>query len=121
MNVPVATTFDEYVAIMATNSPTATVLDCWRRLDRVLRDYGTHLAIPIDVRDRGALEAAIARDESLGRACASSVRTMRQRRNGVAHGLAISISTEDAIDYARQSFAVIGALAKRIAELEGAA
>jgi hypothetical protein len=46
---------------------------------------------------------------------------MRQRRNGVAHGLAISISTEDAIDYARQSFAVIGALAKRIAELEGAA
>ena len=121
MEVPVATTFDQYVAIIATNSPAAIVLDCWRRLDLALGDYGMLLPRPVNAQDRGAIEAAIARDKALGQELAATLRNLRDLRNRVAHEATVQLSSEDATGFARQAFAVLGALSKRLSELEGAA
>ena len=121
MDVPVATTFDQYVAIIAANSPTATVLDCWRRLDLALQDYGMLLPTPVDAQDRDMIEAAIARDKALGQELAANLRNLRHIRNRVAHESSVQLSSEDATSFARQTFALVGALANRVSELEGAA
>ena len=121
MEAPIATTFDQYVAIIATTSPTAIVLDCWRRLDLTLGDYGRLLPGQVNAQNRSAIEAAVAQDEALGQDVAASLHSLRELRNRVAHETSVQLSAEAATDFARHSFAVLGVLSKRVAELEGAA
>jgi len=55
MEIPVAKNFDDYVAVIAANSPHILVMDLWRRLDLTLRDYGDTLKPMIDSQNREAI------------------------------------------------------------------
>ncbi len=108
MEVVLATTFDEYVAWMAANSPHATVLDWWRRLDLALREYLAGSRVP--TKARTAIEATIAADARLGSNVADQVRHMREMRNVVAHDPDVHISSEDAVHYASKALRLISVL-----------
>jgi len=111
-----AKTFDEYVGWMAINSPHATVLDWWRRIELALEDYAVKRSIT--ARARGALEAAVARDPRLGSDVAARLAEMRRLRNGVAHGTQDVVSPAEAVVYARQALNLIGALLRSSGEGE---
>ena len=57
-------TFIEYVAWMASNSPHATLLDWWRRLDLTVTEYAASRGLL--PHPRGPLEDAISQDPQLG-------------------------------------------------------
>jgi len=111
-----AKTFDEYVGWMAINSPHATVLDWWRRIERGLEYYAVKRSIT--ARPRGALETAVARDPRLGSDVAARLAEMRRLRNGVAHGTQDAVSPAEAIAYAGQALNLIGALLRSSEEGE---
>ncbi len=115
MEISVAKNFDDYVAVIAANSPHVLVMDWWRRLDLALRDYGGTLKPMIDSKNREAIEKAVSQDQNLGPGVADLIRGLRQLRNRVAHE-SINLSAEDATAYARQAFSVIAALARRVSE-----
>ena len=115
MEISVAKNFDDYVAVIAANSPHVLVMDWWRRLDLALRDYGGTLKPMIDSKNREAIEKAVSQDQNLGPGVADLIRGLRQLRNRVAHE-SINLSAEDATSYAKQAFSVIAALARRISE-----
>ncbi len=123
MEVPVAHNFNDYVALMAPNSPHALVMDWWRRLDLALRDYGGALRLVVDHRNRDAIEKAVSQDQALGPGVAALIRELRQLRNQAAHESieSICLSSEDATAYARKAFSLIAALVRRVSELEPAA
>ncbi len=106
MEAPFAKTFTEAVVWMATNSPHATVLDWWRRLDLTLRDYAASQGPPAYA--RGQLEDVISRDPRLGPEIATTLRWLRQRRNAAAHEPNQQISTDEAAGYAKRAFELIG-------------
>ena len=119
MEISVAKNFDDYVAVIAANSPHALVMDWWRRLDLALRDYGDVLKPMINSQNREAIEKAVSQDKNLGPGVAGLIRRLRQLRNRAAHGSidqSINLSAQDATSYARQSFSVIAALARCISE-----
>ena len=106
-----ATSFDEYVGWMATNSSHATVLDWGRRLECALNEYAASLRAPS--RGRKAwqrIQTAITNDPHLGCSAATTLRQMRDLRNRVAHDPRVSVSPEQAADYARQALSLIWAL-----------
>ena len=115
MEISVAKNFDDYVAVIAANSPHALVMDWWRRLDLALRDYGDMLKPMINSQNREAIEKAVSQDKNLGPGVAGLIRRLRQLRNRAAHG-SINLSAQDATSYARQAFSVIAALARCISE-----
>ncbi len=93
MEAPFARTFTGYVAWMATNSPHATLLDWWRRLELALREYARSRGLPPRARhDR--LEDAVSEDPHLGPEIAAKLRCLRQRRNAAAHGPQTSRGTK---------------------------
>ncbi len=116
-----ATTFDEYVAWMATNSPHATVLDWGRRLEWALNEYSATLPAPSPGENAWQrIQTAIANDPRLGRDAATTLRQMRDLRNGVAHDPRVSVSPEQAADYARQANSLIWALTSAAGECHSA-
>lgn len=112
MEAPFATNFSEYVSWMATNSPHATVLDWWRRLEHTLDDYAAALPAKTPGRKRrSAIETAIGRAPNLGDDVVKLLRQMRKLRNAVAHDAGVYVSRDQAIHYAEQALALIGVLA----------
>jgi hypothetical protein len=109
MRVQHAKTFSEYVDLLATNSPHATVLDWWRRLEMAaqVRFESVHGA-----RFRRAVEAErlIARLDYLGPEAASTYRRMRLVRNEVSHAERCPLTREEAILFAQEAFRLMGAL-----------
>jgi hypothetical protein len=120
MDVPFAKTFKEYVAVMAANSPHALVMDSWRRLDLVLRDYDRALRQVVAPGIAAQSKKPYRGTRPLG-SDLPSIRGLRRLRNQVAHEPIYNLSSEDAVAYARQAFSLIAALAKRVSHLEGAA
>jgi len=114
----VAKNFDEYMAVMAANSPHGLIMDLWRRLDLAVGEYLDAFGSTVNRRSRSATEEALALDPALGLRFADSIRRLRLLRNQVAHKLIYHHSSEDAIHYARDAFALIGALGKRVSCLE---
>ena len=115
MEISVAKNFNDYVAVIAANSPHVLVMDWWRRLDLALRDYGDTLKPMINSQNREAIEKAVSQDQNLGPGVADLIHGLRQLRNRAAHE-SINLSAEDATAYARQAFSLIAALARRISE-----
>ena len=93
---------------MAINSPHATVLDWWRRVELALQDYAVKRSIA--ARTRTALETAVAQDPRLGSEIAARLAGMRRLRNGVAHGAQDAVSPAEATAYAQQALNLIGTL-----------
>ena len=121
MEVPVASNFNDFVALSAANSPHDLVMGSGRRLELALREYCGILGLKIDSRSRGAtgkMEKAVSQDQALGPRVASRIRELRQLRNRVAHE-SIYVSCKDATAYAQQAFGLIGILGRRVSELEG--
>jgi len=110
LEAPFAKTFTEYVDWIATNSPHATLLDWWRRLDLTLTEYAACRGLPAQA--RGLLEDAISQDPQLGREIAATLRWLRQRRNVAAHESDQQISTHEAANYAKHVFELIGIFGK---------
>jgi hypothetical protein len=110
MEAQFAKTFTEYVAWMASNSPHATLLDWWRRLELTLKEYATSRGLTAPA--KGALEDAISQDPQLGPEIAATLRRLRQRRNAVAHELHQLVSRDDAASYAKRAFELMGIFGK---------
>ena|SRR2546425_9545985 len=103
-----ATSFEEYVDIIATESPHAAIMDWWRRLDRAIDCYfstlGERRGDPFEV------ESRIASDPKLGPDVAAKLRELRHKRNAVTHENVGPLSREEAIRYAEDAFHLIQAL-----------
>src|SRR5256714_11652976 len=104
-----ATNFEEFVHKMAEEAPHSVVLDWYRRLDWTVRGYGNTTRVHREPRE-GA-ELMIARDPLLGGGVANELAALRTLRNEVAH-TALAVSSETAITYAHQCFAMIGLIMK---------
>src|SRR5216684_915899 len=117
MEIPFATNFNDYVALMAANSPHALVMDSWRRLDFALRDYA-YLRQVVAPRNPRAIEEAVSLDPALGFGFAARIRELRQMRNGIAHESIYNLSSDDSAGFARHAFALIAALGRRVSLLE---
>lgn len=119
MEIPLAKNLNDYVALMAANSPHALVMDWWRRVDLALDDYGTARRPVVDHENRDAIEKAVSEDEALGPAVAELIRRLRLMRNQVAHDTTYNLSSEAPAAYAWQAFSLIAALGRRLSRLEG--
>lgn len=117
MEILAAKNFNDHVAVIASESPHALVLDWWRRLDLALRDYGHSFRPVIDHQDRHAIEQAVSQDLALGPEAATLICELRHLRNQVAHE-STYLSCKDAAAHARQAFSLIAVLARRVSELE---
>src|SRR5205085_24957 len=102
-----ATNFEEFVHKMAEEAPHSVVLDWYRRLDLAVRDYRKAMRVLTASRERP--DSIIARDPLLGSSVASELSALREMRNEVAH-VSPPVSSEAAIAYARQCFALIGVI-----------
>ncbi len=127
MEARYATTFDEYVGWMATNSPHATVLDWWRRLECARNEYITSLhPFSRDANTWQVLQTTIVNDPGLGHIprlghiVATLLEEMRDIRNRVAHDPEVYVSPEQAADYARQASSLIWLLTTLAGEWHGA-
>lgn len=114
MNVPFATNFNDYVALMCVNSPHALVMDWWRRLDLTLHEYAAALGQVVRSRDRRPIEEVVSLNDVALTTC---ILGLRRQRNRVAHK-SCYLSSDDAAAYAREVFSVIGTLGRRISHLE---
>ncbi|SRR6266480_5201103 len=99
-----ATNFEEFVHKMAEEAPHSVVLDWYRRLDFMVRDYRKAMK---DRAHRKKPELLFASDPLLGSSVANEFAELREMRNEVAH-TAITVSSETAVVYARRCFALIG-------------
>ena len=104
-----ATNFEAFVLKLAEEAPHAVVLDWFRRLDLMIRDYRKSRGIHL--RSKHTSESVIARDPLLGGTVADTIAKLRKVRNDVAH-TDVQVSSETAIEYARQCFLLIGVLWK---------
>lgn len=107
MEAPFAKAFTEYVAWMATNSPHATLLDWWRRLELALREYADSRRLPSGAKHE-QLEDTISQDPHLGPEIAARLRRLRQRRNRAAHDPHQQVSGDGAASYAERALELIG-------------
>lgn len=119
MDAPIANTFDEFVAWMAANSPSAAILEWWRRLDRALDDFAAPLQITKSRTRYKIIEAAIARDPELGEGIVIRLQEMRRLRNRVAHDPVLHLSQEEVFEYARQALHFIWEIGARRAPYAG--
>ena len=103
-----ATSFEEYVDIIATESPHAAIMDWWRRLNLALDHYFKELGERRDSTEE--VERRIASDPKLGTDIAAKLRELRYMRNRVTHREVGPLSREEAIRYAEDAFQLIGAL-----------
>lgn len=103
-----ATSFEEYVDIIATESPHAAIMDWWRRLSLALDHYFEEL------RERHGdaieVESRITSDPKLGPDVAAKLHELRRMRNAVAHEDIGPLSREKAIQYAEDALQLIRVL-----------
>jgi hypothetical protein len=118
METRYAANFDEYIGWMATNSPHATVLDWGRRIECARNEFiATLHPLPRGADRWQVLQTAIvthpglAHIPRLGHITATILEEMRDLRNRVAHDPRVSISPEQATDYACHAFSLIWMLA----------
>ena len=104
-----APTFEEHIAILATESPSALIQDWWLRLDRGVREHFA-LVHGRQAKDHLELEQHIAEYPNLGPTVSAQIASLRRRRNEVVHGDITSPSPDAAKSYARQVFGVIDQL-----------
>ena len=106
-----ATTFEEYVEIMAIESPHALILDWWGRLELAINEYfevyGMAVRSPVPSR-----ELAIGADPRLGSEITDQLRELRLIRNEVAHEKRKPISVDDATQYAQKASELIWIIAR---------
>jgi len=102
-----ATNFEEFVLPMAEEAPHAVVLDWYRRLELMIRDYvvSRHLSY----RNGAEAEHVIANDRLLGTDVATSIQRLRLLRNQVAHR-SRALDSSEAVAFARESLDLIGRL-----------
>lgn len=105
-----APTFDEHIEALAVESPSALVLDVWRRLDQELALVAGELGVSFS--NRRTFETALASDRRLPPPFADRVRKLREARNGVAHREKF-LAAEEAKDFAREAWALLCELALR--------
>ena len=104
-----ATNFEEFIHKMAEEAPHSVVLDWYRRLDFTVRDYCK--AMRVHRKSGDTAESMIAGDALLGISVANELVALRTARNEVAH-TALTVSSETAMAYARECFALIGLIGK---------
>ena len=98
----IARTFDEYVELIAINSPAAAVLDWWCRTDRAIDGYFA---------DRDSrrpsrweeIDERLAQDPNVGAEGVALIRELRKIRNRVAHR-GLNPSFEEAKRFAADAF-----------------
>jgi len=102
-----ATNFEDFVQSIAEEAPHAVILDWYRRLELMVRDY----IVSRGIRYRNAThaEAVVQADSLLGTPVADAVGRLRRVRNEVAHTSQIVTSLE-AVNFARESLSLIGQL-----------
>jgi len=106
-----ATTFEEYVQIMAIESPHGLILDWWSRLEIAINEYfeiyGKAVRSPVPSK-----ELAIGADPRLGPEITAQLRELRLIRNEVAHEKRKPISVNDATQYAQKASELIWIIAR---------
>ena len=103
-----ATSFEEYVDIIATESPHAAIMDWWRRLNLALSYYFKELG---EYRGKAKeVERRIASDPKLGPDIAAKLCRLRRMRNVVTHEDVGPLSREEAIHYAEDALQLIWTL-----------
>jgi hypothetical protein len=105
-----ATTFEEFVQILAIESPHALILDWWSRLALAINEYFEvyGMAIRSSVLSK---EQAMAADPRLGPEITAQIRELRLARNKVAHEKRKTISVGDVTQYAQKANELIWVLA----------
>jgi len=101
-----ATSFEEYVDIIASESPHALILDWWRRLNLAINEYLKTRGLPLKSK-----EDVLASDPNVGLEVAMQIRELRQLRNAIAHKETKPISPDEAAQYARKALDFIWLLA----------
>lgn len=102
-----ANNFDEFVIPMAEEAPHAVVLDWYRRLELMIRDYLTSRRL--SHRNGPDAESVIARDAFLGADVASAIEKLRLFRNRIAHRTQ-ALTPPQAVTFARESLHMTGRL-----------
>ena len=105
------TTFEEYVQILAIESPHALILDWWGRLELTINEYFEVYGMAVR---SSALskEQAMAVDPRLGPEITAQIRELRLARNKVAHEKRKPISVDDATKYAQKANELIWIIAR---------
>ena len=106
-----ATNFEEYVQIMATESPHALILDWWGRLDLAINEYFEVSGMAVQSRT-SSKEHVIGADPRLGTEIMGQIRELRLIRNKVAHEKRKPISIDVATQYAQKAHELIWLLAR---------
>lgn len=109
-----ATTFSQHAAVLGEESPSALVLDSWRRLDAALLDYANAFHLLQPDADRGNFERLLDRDPFLGWQVGGRVRQLRVFRNAVAHHEQLPLSSDRAQVFAHHCFELIGVVGYRL-------
>jgi hypothetical protein len=102
-----ANNFDEFVIPMADEAPHAVILDWYRRLELMIRDYLT--ARQLLYQNGPCAERVIAQDAFLGAGVANEIKQLRWFRNEIAHG-SQALTSAQAVAFARDSLDLIGRL-----------
>lgn len=97
-----ATSFSEFVDLIATNDPRGTILSWWCRIDRALDDYYRANGNPRPKRAT-EIESDLAADPNLGEEGKELFHALRPRRNHVAHEDVGPLSRSEAVAYAQQA------------------
>ena len=113
-----ARTFDEFVDILATNSPHATILEWWRRVDRSIDSYFEEKGIRRPSR-WGESESLLAADPKFWLVGVQLIQELRCVRNRVAHDEIGPLSKEQAEGFARSAFRIVGTLVFGAPRLDG--
>lgn len=102
-----ATNFDEYVLAIADEAPHAVILDWYRRLELMMRDYVESRGLSFHAAVQA--ERIIATNSVLGAKVSNEIAALRRVRNKVAHG-SPTVAPEDAYVFARRALDLIGSL-----------
>ena len=106
-----ATTFEDYVQIMAIESPHALILDWWSRLELAIIEYFEAHRMPVKF-SIPSREQALGEDSRLGPEITAQIRELRLIRNKVAHEKRKPFSGGDAAQYARKACELIWVLGR---------
>ncbi len=106
-----ATTFEEYVQIMAIELPHGFILDWWGRLELAIKEYFEVLGMPVKA-SMSHRERALGADPRMGPEIAAQIRELRLIRNVVAHEKRKSLSKDDVTQCAQKSYELIRILAR---------
>jgi hypothetical protein len=106
------TTFEQHVRLVSQLSPHGLILDWWRRLELAQREYWRAIRGMSEFRSR-ACEEQLALDPRLGHLLSARIRSLRLRRNAMAHG-ARGARHQEAASFAWQAFDALGQLSRAL-------